>query len=117
MNAIHYVRKIMSTNTMKQFVEMIEVSLGIEGRDLIAFIKNNLQPTNQFLDTCSIGLNAENSVVNNQFKVHGINNLRIVHASIFLVNFILKADPVLTIYALAEKASVIYYVKHIHNEL
>lgn len=104
-NAIHYVRKIMSTDTIRQYTKLTEISPGIEEIDLISYVKNTLEPAAHFMGTCSMGPNEENSVVNNQFKVHGMNNLRIVDASIFPANFASKAGPTLTIYALAEKAA------------
>jgi len=107
-NAIHYVRKIMSTDVIKGYTKMIETSPGIQEIDLITYVKNTLKPFQHFMGTCSIGQNAQNSVVNNQFKVHGIDNLRVVDASIFPANFVSKG-PLLTIYALAEKAAFILH--------
>ncbi|CAF4191914.1 unnamed protein product [Rotaria sordida] len=104
-NAINYVRKIMSTNTIKHYANLTEILPGLEQTDLTAYIKNTLVPSYHFIGTCSIGQNAENSVVDNLFKVHGISNLRIVDASIFPRKFSTKTGPFLTVHALAEKAA------------
>lgn len=53
--------------------------------------------------TCAIGTDAENSVVDSKFRVHGVNNLRVVDASVFPKipgYFIVSA-----IYMIAEKAA------------
>jgi len=95
----------MSTDTMKNYAKINEILPGLEETDLSAFIKNTLTPSHHFVATCSMGQNAENSVVNSHFKVHGINNLRVVDASIFPMNFSTKSGPFLTVHALAEKAA------------
>ncbi len=74
---------------------------------MISLIKNHLQSSYHFVGTCSIGQNAENSVVNNRFQVHGIKNLRVVDASIFPANFTSKTGPFLTVHALAERAAAV----------
>ncbi|CAF1106566.1 unnamed protein product [Didymodactylos carnosus] len=102
-DGIRYIRQIMSTNAMKQFAQFEEILPG--SNDEVDYIKNSFIPASHFLGTCSIGKNGEDSVVNNQFKVHGIKNLRIVDASIFPAGFASKTGPCLTVYALAEKAA------------
>jgi choline dehydrogenase len=104
-HAIHYIRKVMSTETMRKFANITEILPGLECNDLNAYIKNNLDVSQHFVGTCSIGRNAEDSVINNHFQVHGINNLRVVDASIFPANFATKSGPFLTVHALAEKAA------------
>jgi choline dehydrogenase len=52
-----------------------------------------------------MGQNDENSVINKHFQVHGINNLRVVDASIFPRHFPTKSSPFFTVHALAEKAA------------
>ena len=108
-NAINYIRQIMSTETIQNYDRVTEISPGLQQTDLSTFIKTALGPTNHFLGTCSMGKTAENSVVDNYFKVHGIHNLRVVDASVFPANFSSKAGPCLTIHALAEKAAYILY--------
>jgi len=112
-NAIKYIRKIMSTETMKKYAKLTEILPGLEEIDLSAYIRSTLILSNHFLGTCSMGQNAENSVIDSQFKVHGINNLRVVDASIFPANFSSKSGPFLTIHALAEKAAHILYQTHL----
>ncbi|CAF1131810.1 unnamed protein product [Adineta steineri] len=104
-NAIHYIRKVMSTNTMKQYSNITELLPGSKETDLSTYIRNTLFPSSHFTGTCSIGRTAEDSVVDSHFKVHGISNLRIVDASVFPAHFSTKTGPFLTVHALAEKAA------------
>jgi choline dehydrogenase len=108
-NAIKYVRKVMSTETMKKYAKLTEILPRLEETDLAAYVKNTLTPSNHFIGTCSMGRNAETSVVDNRFKVHGLNNLRVVDASVFPTNFSTKSGPFLTVHALAEKAAHILH--------
>lgn len=104
-DGINYIRKIMSTKAIKQYAQVTEIAPGIQEMNLPLYIKNNLTPAYHFMGTCSMGKNAENSVVDNYFKMHGIRNLRIVDASVFPIGFASKIGPCLTVYALAEKAA------------
>ncbi len=106
-NAIHYIRKIMSTNAIKGYATTTEILPGMNEQDLSAYVKTTFDTAKHFTGTCSIGRNAEDSVVNNQFKIHGLSNLRVVDASIFPANFTVKTGSLLTVYALAEKAAFI----------
>ncbi|CAF1030446.1 unnamed protein product [Rotaria sordida] len=111
-DSIHYVRRVMATDALKEFGPIIEISPGLENMDLEKYIRNTLQPAPHFVGTCSMGRNAQDSVVNNHFKVHGINNLRIVDASVFPVGLASKMGPCLTVYALAEKAADLLCNEH-----
>ena len=104
-DSINFVRTIMSTNVMKQFDPIIEVSPGIKQMDLSKYVRETLAAGQRFTGTCSMGRNAENSVVDNNFKVHGIRNLRVIDGSVFPVGLASKTGTCLTIYALAEKAA------------
>ena len=104
-DGIHYIRRVMATDTLKEFGPIIEVSPGLENMDLAKYIKDTLIPAPHFLGTCCMGRTADDSVVDGRFKVHGINNLRIVDASVFPAGFASKTGPCLSIYALAEKAA------------
>ncbi len=112
-NAIKYIRNIMSTETMNKYAKLTEILPGLKETDLSTYIKNTLTPSNHFVGTCSMGQNSENSVIDSHFKVHGINNLRVVDASIFPTNFSSKSGPFLTVHALAEKAAHILYQTHL----
>ncbi|CAF0926550.1 unnamed protein product [Adineta steineri] len=102
-NGINYVRRVMSTASIKQFASLTEISPGMKDVDISTYIRNNLQPLYHFVGTCSMGKNSQNSVVDHRFKVHDIRNLRIVDASVFPAAFTSKTGPCLTVYALAEK--------------
>ena len=104
-DAINYVRIALSTNVIKQSAQVTEITPGLAEIDLAMYVKNTLTPAHHFIGTCSMGKNAENSVVNSHFQVHGINNLRVVDASVFPAGFASKTGPCLTVYALAEKAA------------
>ncbi|CAF2717442.1 unnamed protein product [Rotaria sp. Silwood2] len=112
-DSIHYVRKMMATDTLKEFGPIVEILPGLENMDLAKYVRDTLLPAPHFVGTCSMGRNAQDSVVNNQFKVHGINNLRIVDASIFPAGLASKMGPCLTVYALAEKAADLLCNEHI----
>lgn len=112
-NAILYIRKMMSTNVMKNYAKLIEILPGLDEKDLSKYVKNTLTASHYFSGTCSMGKNAENSVVDNHFKVHGLYNLRVVDASIFPRNFTTKSGPFLTVHALAEKAAHILSQKYL----
>lgn len=103
-DSITYLRKIMSTDALKEFGPFIEISPRSE-EDLSEHVRKNLQMGHHFTSTCSMGRNAEDSVVDNQFKVHGIGNLRVIDASIYPVGLSATVGPCFTIYALAEKGA------------
>ncbi|CAF3591735.1 unnamed protein product [Rotaria sordida] len=113
-DGINYLRRIMSTNALKEIAQVAEISPGIQEMNLSDYIRNTLTSANHFIGTCSMGQDAKNSVVDKDFKVHGLENLRIVDASVFPKGFVSKLGPCLTVYALAEKAADIlrqYYVR------
>ncbi|CAM2727793.1 unnamed protein product [Rotaria socialis] len=112
-DSIHYTRKVMSTSALNKFGPIIEILPGLKEMDLVTYVKNTLTPSYHFIGTCSMGKNAQNSVVDNNFKVHGIKNLRIVDGSIFPAGFASKTGPCLTIYALAEKAVDLLLKEHL----
>ncbi|CAF1240085.1 unnamed protein product [Adineta steineri] len=104
-DGINYMRRVMSTNAIEESAKVTEISPGLQERNLDSYIRNTLEPAHHFIGTCSMGQDAETSVVNKDFKVHGLDNLRIVDASVFPTGFVSKAGPCLTVYALAEKAA------------
>ncbi|CAF2269157.1 unnamed protein product [Rotaria magnacalcarata] len=112
-NGINYVRKFMSTNALDKFDPIIEILPGLKETDLGTYITDTLTPSYHFIGTCCMGQNAQNSVVDNNFKVHGIKNLRIVDGSVFPAGFASKAGPCLTIYALAEKVVDLLRKEHL----
>ncbi|CAF4602360.1 unnamed protein product [Rotaria sp. Silwood2] len=104
-DGVNYLRRIMSTNAIKKIAQVTEISPGSQETNLSNSIRNNLIPANHFIGTCSMGQDAKTSVVDKDFKVHGLDNLRVVDASVFPKGFVSKAGPCLTIYALAEKTA------------
>ncbi|CAF2844191.1 unnamed protein product [Rotaria sp. Silwood2] len=112
-DSIHYVRKVMSTDALKNVGPIIEISPGMKNMDLASYIKDTLDPGYHYIGTCCMGRNAEDSVVDNHFKVHGIKNLRIVDASVFPAGFASKTGPCLTTYALTEKAADLLCKEHL----
>jgi len=53
--------------------------------------------------TCSIGLNATNSCVDSRFRVHGVEALRVVDASVF--PRAMGGFPILPTFMISEKAT------------
>lgn len=104
-NSIHYVRKIIASESLKQFGPFTEIAPGAETNDFHKYVKETLMPGHHFVGTCCMGTTAENSVVDRNFRVHGIENLRVVDGSVFPSGLTSKMGPCLTIYALAEKAA------------
>ncbi|CAF3830008.1 unnamed protein product [Rotaria sp. Silwood1] len=104
-DGINYLRRMMSTNAIKEIARVTEISPGIQETNLSNYVRNTLVPAHHFIGTCSMGEDAKTSVVDKNFKLHGLENLRVVDASVFPKGFVSKLGPCLTVYALAEKAA------------
>uniref|UniRef100_A0A915IEU0 Uncharacterized protein n=1 Tax=Romanomermis culicivorax TaxID=13658 RepID=A0A915IEU0_ROMCU len=70
---------------------------------LNCLVKNRPQSAYHPTSSCKMGSKIENGVVDEQFRVHGVQGLRIVDASVF--PDAVSANPCATVYALAEKAA------------
>ncbi|KAF1935582.1 hypothetical protein EJ02DRAFT_460254 [Clathrospora elynae] len=55
--------------------------------------------------SCSIGLNGTNSCVDSSFRVHGVESLRVVDASVFPIA--MGGFPILPTFMISEETDVI----------
>ncbi|KIK74016.1 GMC oxidoreductase, partial [Paxillus rubicundulus Ve08.2h10] len=75
----------------------------ISNTDLEEWIRNNCATINHCAGTARIGTSEEDSVVDSNLKVWGINNLRVVDASVFPT--MVSGHPTAPIVAIAERMS------------
>ncbi len=81
----YLVRQLMQTQSLKD-ITINEVSPGecIQSNDeFLSYFRENSGSIYHLCGTCGMGRNEENSVVNSQLKVHGVEGLRIADASVF----------------------------------
>lgn len=104
LKAIKIARKISLQSPLKELiVEEIKPGLNLNQKDeLIKFIKNYGQTSYHPIGTCKMG-NCEESVVDSDLKVKGLDNLRIVDASI--LPFHVSANTHAQCLMIAEKAA------------
>lgn len=80
-NSIEKVREIMNSESMGKF-SPFEILPG-EGADLDLFIKSNVYHSFHFVGTCKMGVDSDIlSVVDNKFKVKGVEKLRVIDTSV-----------------------------------
>ena len=85
LESIKFGRKLAKTNSMTKYIleEISPSSDIINNEELIDYIKNTSTTIFHPCGTCKMGdVNDKESVVNNKLLVHGIENLRIIDASI-----------------------------------
>ncbi|KAJ8091683.1 hypothetical protein PM082_020918 [Marasmius tenuissimus] len=102
---VKFVRKIVGTKAFRDSV-VGEVAPGKDGDDdekLKEYIRTNLGVTYHPVGTAAMLPKELGGVVDRNLKVYGTENLRVVDASIFPIEF--SVHPMATIYALAEKAA------------
>ncbi|KAJ5720414.1 glucose-methanol-choline (gmc) oxidoreductase [Penicillium malachiteum] len=102
--------QVVSHEPLSTFFEVGEMQLDLEG------IKNQIRATgsttHHACGTTAMFPQADGGVVDEQLKVYGIQNLRIVDASIFPL--IPHANPISTVYAVAERASDLIRGNHLN---
>ena len=101
----HYLRNMAKTPTLSKMIN-IEYSpgKGIESEsEIIEDIKNRSDTVYHPTSTCMMGTNPESSVVNTELKVHNIENLRVVDASVFPT--VISGNTNAPVMMVAEKAS------------
>ncbi|XP_061399547.1 neither inactivation nor afterpotential protein G [Musca vetustissima] len=91
-------------------------------------IRNN-NPSNEYLEcliryvglgshhpggTCKMGTNVENSVVNEEFKIHGIDKIRIIDASVLPTP--LSGNPNSILVGMAMRGAAMILKDHIYND-
>lgn len=101
--AFKFLRTIISTSAFDP-ISPIELSLGVAARsdeDIEAFIRANLNTLYHPSGTASMMKRELGGVVDSQLKVYGVQNLRIVDASV--IPMLPAAHLQTSIYAIAEK--------------
>ncbi|KAI9713855.1 MAG: hypothetical protein M1820_000585 [Bogoriella megaspora] len=71
--------------------------------DLARYVTQNASPAWHLAGSCKMARREEGGVVDEQLKVYGVGNLRIVDASV--MPLLPAAHPMTTVYAVAEKAA------------
>ncbi|KAJ8508976.1 hypothetical protein ONZ45_g8807 [Pleurotus djamor] len=103
--AIRYSRKVISTDALKDIVQA-EVAPGPNvqtDEELGKYIKENLGTVFHPVGTAAMLPREDRGVVDENLKVYGTMNLRVVDASVIPIQ--IAAHSQLTVYAIAEKAS------------
>ena len=85
LEGVKIIRKIASAPSMQSIIEQ-EILPGIQVEDddaLIEDIRNRGDTVFHPVGTCTMGTNPNDAVVDHRLKVHGIQNLRVIDASVF----------------------------------
>nr|XP_036580508.1 gmc oxidoreductase [Colletotrichum truncatum]KAF6788420.1 gmc oxidoreductase [Colletotrichum truncatum] len=100
---IRFSRRIMATTAMAptSAVEVLPGANVTSDADIELYIKQNLATFAHYAGTATMAAREMGGVVNSSFKVYGVENLRVVDASI--IPLLPAAHTSSTVYALAEK--------------
>ncbi|TKX19801.1 dehydrogenase-like protein 5 [Elsinoe australis] len=102
---VRYVRRMMATKAMAPITptEYVPGAGVTADADLEQFIKNSASTVWHPVGSCHVGAQALGACADNDFKVYGVNNLRVVDASTMPI---MPATHIMsTVYAMAEKAA------------
>jgi choline dehydrogenase len=79
------IQKLMATPALQNICEsqVIPENTSLNDAQVIEYFKDNAGSIYHLCGSCTMGTNAENSVVNHQLKVHAVNRLRVIDASVF----------------------------------
>ncbi len=101
----HWLRDMSKTKALSEItIEEIKPGKSIEGEQgIIEDIKSRSDTVFHPTSTCTMGRDPHSSVVDNQLRVHGVENLRIVDASVFPT--VISGNTNAPTMMLAEKAS------------
>ncbi|KAG7145234.1 Dehydrogenase xptC like protein [Verticillium longisporum] len=83
--------------------------------DIEQYIRQNLASFAHYAGTCSVGPQNAGGVVDSNFRVYGVKNLRVVDASV--IPLLPASHTSSTVYALAEKVGSRPLTKHMNNML
>lgn len=104
--AIKFARRIIQTDAISE-LQPIEVAPGANvtsDTDLAAFARQEAAPAWHLAGSCKMARREEGGVVDEQLKVYGVGNLRVVDASI--MPLLPASHPMTTVYAVAEKVRI-----------
>ncbi|GES66036.1 hypothetical protein ATETN484_0014000400 [Aspergillus terreus] len=103
--AIRYARTLMRTEALAAFqpVELVPGAGVVSDADLEAYIRDTADTLFHPSGTCSVGRYALGGVVDAKFRVYGVENLRVVDASVFPM--LPSTHIQSSVYAVAEKAA------------
>lgn len=106
--AIRYARTLMRTEALAAFnpVELVPGAGVASDAELEAYIRNTADTLFHPSGTCSVGRYARGGVIDTQFRVYGVENLRVVDASVFPM--LPSTHIQSSVYAVAEKVSAIW---------
>ncbi|KAG4411102.1 hypothetical protein IFR04_015759 [Cadophora malorum] len=95
---VQFVRRLAQTDAMKE-LSPVEILPGAQ--DIETYIRSSATTLYHPVGTCKMGLREEGGVVDNELKVYGVANLRVVDAS--MMPIVPAAHTMTTVYAVAEK--------------
>ena len=104
---IKFARIVSRTDAISE-LRPVEVTPGTNvtsEEDLASFVRGSSSPAWHLAGSCKIGRREEGGVVDEQLRVYGVNNLRVVDASI--MPFLPASHPMTTVYSVAEKVYLI----------
>jgi len=80
-----FIRKLAATQSMSEIIKSeLEPGVNIDSdNELMTFIKSKVGTVYHPCGTCRMGEDSQNNVVDSSLKVHGLEKLRVVDASIF----------------------------------
>ncbi|OHW89629.1 choline dehydrogenase [Colletotrichum incanum] len=103
--SLRFNRKLLATGPIQALgaTETLPGAAIQDDKGILAFIKGVTSTEYHYSGTCAMLPKALGGVVNSDLKVHGVDNLRIVDASI--IPLVPSAHTQATVYAIAEKAA------------
>ncbi|KAM0269399.1 hypothetical protein ACHAQH_009772 [Verticillium albo-atrum] len=104
-DAFKLARTLVGTDAISSLspVEVVPGAAVATDADIESYIRQNLATFAHYAGTCSVGPRNAGGVVDDNFRVHGVRNLRVVDASV--IPLLPAAHTSSTVYALAEKAA------------
>ncbi|KAI9147375.1 GMC oxidoreductase family protein [Paramyrothecium foliicola] len=104
-DALKFARTITATSAMSSIspVEIVPGANVTTDAGLESYIRENLATFAHYSGTCTVGPRGTGGVVDDNFRVYGVRNLRVVDASV--IPLLPAAHTSSTVYALAEKAA------------
>ena len=85
LQAIHLIRRLSDTAPLRNLITA-EVAPGLaihSDEEMLAYFKDHCGSIYHLCGTCAMGPDVQTSVVDAQLRVHGVQGLRVIDASIF----------------------------------